>query len=371
MRLTTKEIPIVLIGWLGFWALASPAEVRARTMPPDINQWSNSYTVSRNAEPAYAKTADDDMSATSSSDTNPAPVNNEVRTNDYQQSTAVESYNNDDNKIIIATNKNLTNEISELRKQSQQQQPTNINEPSRDTTKTNISADIEFAEAMASRRSSFIAKEKGLAFIPILRTIELRLLTSVNTEQGGKFKALVTTDVWDASFANVGIPAGTIARGFIGSANNDSDTRVEMTITEFVLPSGDLVQLRVADAVTDTHGASGPKGKVNHKWLTRLGSTVVCGVLSAATSLGTNHNNNNNNNNNNDQSSLGVAIRQNLAGEFGAQGRRSFEGGMQVRPTIELREGATIAMTLGSNLYLVPWEKLRATIPAPNQKLVH
>jgi type IV secretory pathway VirB10-like protein len=87
--------------------------------------------------------------------------------------------------------------------------------------------------------------------------------------------------------------------------------------------------------------------------------------------MGSNRRNNNNENNNNAPLSLDGAIRQNLAGEFGAHGVRSFERGMQIKPTIELREGANIAMILGSSIYLVPWERLRITIPAPNHRLVH
>jgi type IV secretory pathway VirB10-like protein len=296
-------------------------------------------------------------------------ANNDVIPN--QQPTApAATYKNVDHKDIITTNQNLANDLNASKQQNQQQPiPITANSIGRDATKTDILADIEFAEAMLSRRASSIAKEKGLALIPAMRTIELRLLTSVDTEQGGKFKALVTTDVWDAGFANVGIPAGTFARGVIESSANDGDTRIKMTITEFILPSGDLIQLRIADAVTDSHGASGPRGNVNHKWLTRLGSTAVCGILGAISSLGSNSKNNINSNNN-APLSLEAAIRQNLAGEFGSQGMRSLERGIQIQPTIELREGATIAMILGSNIYLIPWERLRTTIPAPNNRLV-
>jgi type IV secretory pathway VirB10-like protein len=328
--------------------------------PATGTRWDNSHTTNHDSR-LFA----DNLNTT--------PMHNELQSNNYQQTTVpTESYSNADIKSIIATNKKLSDELLEFKKQSQQLSKQSTTDPTgRDATKTDTVADVEFAEAALSRRASVIAKEKGLALIPALRTIELRLLTAVDTEQGGKFKALVTTDVWDAGFANVGIPAGTLARGTIGSAVNDGCTRISMTITEFVLPSGDLVQLRVADAVTDSHGVSGPKGNVNHKWFMRFGSTVVCGVLGAASSLGSKRNNNNNNNNSNEPLSLNVAIRQNLASEFGAQGIRSFESGMHIKPTISLREGANIAMILGSSLYLVPWERLRITIAAPNKRLVH
>jgi type IV secretory pathway VirB10-like protein len=254
-------------------------------------------------------------------------------------------------------------EIQSLMKQMNRQNEAQAN-LGRDAVRTDAVADVEFAEAMASRRASSIARARGLALIPAMSTIELRLLTYASSEQGGKFKALVITDVWDASFASVGIPAGALARGYIESAANDGDSRIRMTITEFVLPSGDSVQLRIPDAVTDPIGATGPKGEVNHKWGTRLGSTamyVVVGTLSAVGSKSTSNSN----------AGFDDVLRQNLAGQMGQQGQSSFQSGMQLKPTVDLREGSVISMILGSNLYLVPWERLRPVIPAPNQTSAH
>jgi type IV secretory pathway VirB10-like protein len=259
---------------------------------------------------------------------------------------------------ILESNKKIQEDLKKLEAQEQQQKE------QRDSRKTDAMADAEFAEAMASRRASSIARAKGLALIPALRTIEMRLLTFASSEQGGKFKAIITQDVWDATFASVGIPRGTLARGYIEAAASDGDTRIRMTVTEFILPSGDSIQLRVPDAVTDPIGGTGVKAEVNHRWILRTGSAVAYGVMSALSGSGTRSGYASN-------ASFDDVLRSNLAGSFGQMGAQSFQTGMQIRPTVELKEGEEIAMILGNNLYLVPWERMRSVIPAPNETSVH
>lgn len=263
----------------------------------------------------------------------------------------------------LDANRAIAKEIQSLQKQMNRQTEAQAG-INRDAVRSDAVADVEFAEAMASRRASSIARTKGLALIPAMSTIEMRLLTYASSEQGGKFKALIISDVWDASFASIGLPSGTLARGFIEAAANDGDSRIRMTVTEFQLPSGDSVQLRIPDAVTDPIGATGPKGDVNHKWGTRLGYTGLYVVAGTLSSVGT-------------QSpySQGAGfndiLRQNLSGQMGQQAQSSFQSGMQIKPTVDLREGSFINMILGSNLYLVPWERFRPVIPAPNQTSAH
>jgi type IV secretory pathway VirB10-like protein len=234
----------------------------------------------------------------------------------------------------------------------------------RDSVRTDAKADAEFAQAMASRHASSIARRQGLALIPALRTIEMRLQTYASSEQGGKFIGVVTEDVWDATFASIGIPRGTLSRGYIESTANDGDSRIRMTVTEFILPSGDSVQLRVPDAVTDPIGATGVKANINHQYGTRIGFAAGYGLLAAVTASGTATSSNTN-------ATFNDTLRTNVAGQVGQMGQQSMQTGMGIKPIAELREGSDISMILGSNLYLVPWERLRPVIPAPNQNSAH
>lgn len=269
-------------------------------------------------------------------------------------------------EAVLAQQAATEREIRSLRRDSEnlakQTQQNILAGANRDAKTTNAAADVEFAEAAASRRASSLAREKGYSLIPEMRTIEMRLLTFADSEQPGKFKAVVTNDVWDATFASIGIPRGTLARGFVEAASNDTDSRIRMTITEFILPSGDSIQLRIPDAVTDELGAPGPKAKVNHHWGTRVFTGVAWGLVGAVAASGTKSSFSS-------QATFTDVLQNNLAGQIGQAGQQSLQNGLQVKPTVQLKQGQSISMILGTNLYLIPWERFRAVIPAPNTAL--
>lgn len=229
----------------------------------------------------------------------------------------------------------------------------------RDATRTDAVVDAEFAEASASRRASTIARERGYSLVPALRTIRLRMLTASDSEQAGKAKAVVLEDVWDATFSSIAIPRGSLARLFIEGATGDTDTRIRLTVTEFQLPGGDAIQLRVPDAATDEIGATGPQASMDHRYGTRFMGAVGYAFVAALSAQGS-------------KSPYGATatfddvLRNNLSGQLGQQGAQSFQTGMAAKPIARLPEGKIVNMVLGTNLYLVPWQRIRPLVPIPN-----
>lgn len=229
----------------------------------------------------------------------------------------------------------------------------------RDATKTDAVVDAEFAEASASRRASTIARERGYSLVPALRTIVLRMLTSSDSEQAGKAKAVVMEDVWDATFSSIAIPRGALARLFIEGATGDTDTRIRLTVTEFQLPGGDAIQLRVPDAATDEIGATGPVASMDHRYGTRFMGAVGYAFVAALAAQGTKSPYGGN-------ATFDDVLRNNLSGQFGQQGAQGFQAGMAAKPVARLPEGKIVHMVLGTNLYLVPWQRIRPLVPIPN-----
>lgn len=158
-----------------------------------------------------------------------------------------------------------------------------------------------------------IAKEKDLILIPAKGVIELCLSNSVRIKQGRAFKAQVTSDTSDAGLANISIPTGTVANCVIGLEKKDGYTQIIITTTELTLPSGELIQLRVGDAVTDPYDVSSlrcnlklKKPFVDKRWL-------------------------------------------------------------HMRPNVKLRKKELLTITLESSTYLVPWHQLYVTTLNPNE----
>lgn len=278
-------------------------------------------------------------------------------------------------RVTAAESQTLQDIKSELRAQSESQQRfqdrvLTQNEKredalfgKRDATKTDAVADAEFAEASASRRASSIARQKGYSLVPALRTIRLRMRTASDTEQaGGKATAVVLDNVWDATHSSIAIPAGTLARLFIEGASGDTDTRIRLTITEFQLPGGDAIQLRVPDAATDEIGATGPKASVDHRYGTRFFGAVGYAFMAAISASGARSAYSTN-------ASFDDVLRSNLAGQFGQAGSSQFQTGMSAKPVMKLPEGRVVHMILGTNLYLVPWQRVRPIMPVPNMLL--
>lgn len=103
--------------------------------------------------------------------------------------------------------------------------------------------------------------------VPSGTPIPLLTVNRVVTERGGIVTARVTQDVWDAGFACLAVPAGSVVTLDVGSGVSKGQKRIEVANPVITRPWPRNDTVRVAAIGTDSTGAAGLAGSVEVPWL--------------------------------------------------------------------------------------------------------
>ncbi|MGQ9370714.1 TrbI/VirB10 family protein [Azospirillum sp. ST 5-10] len=112
-------------------------------------------------------------------------------------------------------------------------------------------------------------------FVPPGTPIPATTVNRVVTERGGIVTARVTRDVWDAAFACLAVPAGSIVTLDVGATVSRGQKRIEVANPVITRPWPRNDMVRVAAVGADATGAAGLAGSVRVPW-------VQTGLLIAA-----------------------------------------------------------------------------------------
>lgn len=135
------------------------------------------------------------------------------------------------------------------------------------------------------REGTDFAAAGGDCIVPAGTPFPLQTISRVVTEQGGVLTAQVTQDVWDAGFACLAVPAGSLVTMEVGSSVTKGQKRIVVakpTITR-PWPRNDTVQ--PAAVAADATGAGGLPGSVEVPWVQTgllIGASVAVDLASAA-----------------------------------------------------------------------------------------
>jgi len=126
--------------------------------------------------------------------------------------------------------------------------------------------DAGAATAIQTGTSGFAAAGSE-CFVPPGTPIPLLTANRVVTERGGIVTARVTQDVWDAGFACLAVPAGSVVTLDVGSGVSKGQKRIEVANPVITRPWPRNDTVRVAAVGTDATGAAGLAGSVQVPWL--------------------------------------------------------------------------------------------------------
>ncbi len=112
-------------------------------------------------------------------------------------------------------------------------------------------------------------------FVPPGTPIPLLTVNRVVTERGGIVTARVTQDVWDAGFACLAVPAGSVVTLDVGAGVSKGQKRIEVANPVITRPWPRNDTVHAAAVGTDITGAAGLAGSVQVPW-------VQTGLLIAA-----------------------------------------------------------------------------------------
>jgi type IV secretory pathway VirB10-like protein len=176
--------------------------------------------------------------------------------------------------------------------------------------------------------------------------IPAALVTEVNSDLPGTVVAQVSRDVYDSrSESVVLVPAGARLVGRYDDRVVTGQSRVLIAWTRLLLPDGRSIALP-GEAATDGLGATGVPGAVNTHLGRLFGTASVLSLLSAGAELSQ------------PRTSGSVfaapSVEQTIAGAAGTElssvGTELVRQGLEVKPTIVVPAGATVAVLLANDL---------------------
>ncbi len=145
--------------------------------------------------------------------------------------------------------------------------------------------ELEEAAPAGTAGGMGFAAAGGDCVVPAGTPIPLQTISRVVTERGGVLTAQVTRDVWDAGFACLAVPAGSLATMEVGSGVTKGQKRIAVTkpVITRPWPRNDTVQPMAV--VADATGAAGLPGSVEVPWLETgllIGASTAVDLASAA-----------------------------------------------------------------------------------------
>lgn len=174
--------------------------------------------------------------------------------------------------------------------------------------------------------------------------IPAALITGLRSDLAGLAIAQVTQDVHDSlGGGHLLAPAGSRLIGAYGTDVASGQTRLSVTWTRLILPSGRSIVLDGLPGA-DPAGMSGLRDGVDHHGRAVLTAAALSTVLAIGAEAG-----------DNDDSDLVRAVRRGAGSSVGEVGRQAIGAALARRPTLTIRPGAPLRVLVTRDLVLEPY----------------
>jgi type IV secretory pathway VirB10-like protein len=213
-------------------------------------------------------------------------------------------------------------------------------------------------QSASARRERGEGPRPGELLVPVGTVMAAVLDMQISSDWEGRWRALLTRDIYDIDREYVLLPKGTRIMGSTVRArpvNEAINERMALTARWAVLPNGARIDLS-RSGVLDTSGVGAIAGDVDRHFLAQLGGTVAYGVIgglgavTAAKSVARGDNV--------AQVALGATAGAEIAGGLVDIGQRVAARYLNLVPTINVMPGTSMVVFLDDELYLTPWSRL-------------
>lgn len=191
------------------------------------------------------------------------------------------------------------------------------------------------------------------AFIPEGTLIPAILETAINSDLPGQIRAITSKDVYSFDGRRVLIPTGTRLIGEYNSSVETGQSRIFIVWSRLLRDDG--VTIRLNSIGADNLGRAGVTGFVDKKFRERFGAaillSVVGGVSSFISGLGSNDIDVGSNNNNSGDAENGEQIaRDTLSQTFADLANTALEDSLDIPPTIHVDQGERLFVFVRQDL---------------------
>lgn len=189
--------------------------------------------------------------------------------------------------------------------------------------------------------------------------IPLTLTKGLNSDKPGSVTGLVRADVFDSATHKILlIPQGSTMFGKYDNQIAFGDKRIAVAFSKLYYPDGTYIDLQAVPG-TDIQGFSGFSDKVDNHYWSLFGTSFIIGIITGAMQYSQN-----NTNPNVQVGGIGVStnpsIGQTMSGSLGQQlgqtGLAIVNKGINVQPTIIIRDGSKVNAEIAAELVLAPLE---------------
>jgi type IV secretory pathway VirB10-like protein len=237
---------------------------------------------------------------------------------------------------------------------------------SRDMQGADASAAV-VGQAATARRERGEGQRRGEMLLPVGSVLSAVLDLEVSSDWEGRWRALLTRDVYDATREFILLPKGTRILGTTTRSkpvNEAINERMALAARWAVLPNGARIDLSRTGTL-DASGVGGLEGDVNRHFLAQLGGVAAYGVIggfgavAAVKAAG---------GKDAAQISLGNSAGSEIAGGLVEIGKRVAARYLNLVPTIIVKPGTAMTIFLDDELYLLPWAPVDESFSASSMR---
>lgn len=177
--------------------------------------------------------------------------------------------------------------------------------------------------------------------VPAGEMIPATLETAINSELAGMARAITTRDIYALSENKLLIPKGSTLVGQFNSVVTQGQSRIFVVWDRVQMTNGIIVTLNSPS--TDAIGRAGLAADyIDRHFFERFGTGVLLSVLGAYTATG--------GVNGQDEYNSLSQYRMNIAGGFQQAVNQTLQQDIQVKPTLQINQGATINVFVAHDL---------------------
>lgn len=237
---------------------------------------------------------------------------------------------------------------------------------SRDMQGSDASAAV-VGQAATARRERGEGQRRGEMLLPVGSVLSAVLDLEVSSDWEGRWRAMLTRDVYDATREFILLPKGTRILGTTTKSkpvNEAINERMALAARWAVLPNGARIDLSRTGTL-DASGVGGLEGDVNRHFLAQLGGVAAYGVIggigavAAVRAAG---------GKDAAQVSLGNTAGAEVAGGLVEIGKRVAARYLNLVPTIIVKPGTAMTIFLDDELYLLPWAPVDDSFSASSMR---
>jgi type IV secretory pathway VirB10-like protein len=223
-------------------------------------------------------------------------------------------------------------------------------------------------QAATARGENGEGRRRGEYLLPVGSVLSAVLDMEVSSDWEGRWRAMLTRDVYDAAQDVILLPKGTRVLGTtakIAPVNEAINERMALAARWAVLPNGARIDLSRTGTL-DQGGIAAIAGDVNRHFLATLAGVAAYGVIGGVGAVTTLRNIGTSDNN--AQVSIGASAGSVVAGGLVDIGRRVAGRYLNLVPTVTLKPGTAMTIFLDDEMYLLPWAPVDETFSAMSSR---